>query len=105
MIELAGIAGLAMLLGCFVPRHLLPRKMPHDSVLHIAAFALISLPLCQFSSSNTSLLLICIGIWTVGFVIECIQHFIPQRRFGVDDLLYNAAGIALVALPCAWIRF
>lgn len=99
MIELAGLAGALMLLGCFVPRSKLPAKLPHDSILHITAFALMTLPLCTLARNSLQLLGLCAALWVFGLLIECIQHYIPQRRFGADDLLYNAAGIALVGVP------
>lgn len=101
MIELAGLAGILMLLGCIVPQDFLPRGLPHDGLLHTGAFALLSLPFCLSANDMHDLVKVSLGVWTFGLAIECIQHFIPTRRFGLDDLLYNAAGVLLVALPSA----
>lgn len=100
MIELAGLAGIFMLLGCIVPQRFLPKGLPHDGLLHTGAFALLSLPFCLAANGVYELILVSLKVWTFGLLIECIQHFIPTRRFGFDDLLYNAAGVLLVALPC-----
>lgn len=101
MIELLGLAGLLMLLGCFVPAHRLPVGLPHESLLHIGAFALLTLPLCTFDLTRLEIAGAGLGIWLLGLLIECLQNLVPGRHFGVDDLVYNAIGIALVAVPCA----
>ena len=92
---LAALLGAAMLLGCFVPRHLLPRRLPHDALLHIAAFSMLALPLAGWPATRDALPLAMLGLWLVGLLVELLQGLVPGRRFGADDLIYNAVGIAL----------
>jgi len=94
---LAALFGAAMLIGCFVPRHRLPRRLPHDALLHIAAFSLLALPLTAWPATRGALPLAMFGLWLVGFLVELLQGLVPGRRFGADDLVYNAAGIGLGA--------
>lgn len=100
MFELAGLLGALMLMGCFVPQDKLPRGLPHDSILHVGAFAMLAMPVCLMSHTPATMWLYAFGLWIAGFVVECIQHFVPTRQFGVDDLVYNALGILLVIVPC-----
>lgn len=92
---LAALLGAAMLIGCFVPRHLLPRRLPHDALLHIGAFGLLALPLAGWPATRDALPLAMLGLWLVGLAVELLQGLVPGRRFGADDLVYNAAGIVL----------
>ena len=39
-----------------------------------------------------------------GWLIECLQQLVPDRGFSWPDMAANAAGIAVVALPCAAYR-
>lgn len=101
MFELLGLFGALMMLGCFVPQDKLPRGLPHDSVLHIGAFALLTLALCMTSPDTAAMWRYAFCMWILGLLVECIQHFVPTRQFGVDDLVYNALGIFLVLIPCS----
>jgi hypothetical protein len=92
---LAALLGAAMLIGCFVPRHLLPRRLPHDALLHIGAFGLMALPLAGWPATREVLPLAMLGLWLLGLLVELLQGLVPGRRFGADDLVYNAAGILL----------
>lgn len=94
---LAALLGAAMLIGCFVPRHLLPRQLPHDALLHIGAFCLLALPLAGWPATRDVLPLAMLGLWLLGLLVELLQGLVPGRRFGADDLAYNAAGIVLGA--------
>lgn len=105
MLEMAGLAGILMLSGCIIPSHMLPKKMPHDSLLHALAFALLTLPLCSLLLSPLELLVACVGLWLFGLAIECLQQLVPGRQFGLDDVAYNTIGIVVVAIPYALLAY
>ena len=85
--------GLAMIAGCFVPKRLLPQKMPHDGLLHIAAFGLLALPVGMGVEDTSKLLWMCGGLFVFGIVVEIFQMWVPDRHFGWDDVAYNGVGI------------
>lgn len=94
--------GLAMVVGCFVPKRFLPPRMPHDGLLHVAAFALLSFPIGLAHQSMLSTACWAAGLFAFGVLIEIGQILVPDRHFGWDDIAYNAGGI-LLGIGLAWV--
>ncbi len=95
-------AGTALCAGCLVPNRWLPARMPNDKLMHFAAFALLSalaLRLCQGRGQAAQALL---ALLVAGWLIECLQALVPERRFCWRDMAANAGGIGAVAL-CAYL--
>lgn len=86
-------AAAALLAGCLVPNSWLPR-LPNDKLLHFAAFALLSALAMRVAGNGTERWLWLLGLLVGGWVIECLQSFVPGRMYCWRDLAANAAGIA-----------
>lgn len=96
LIWLPALLGAAMLIGCFVPSHRLPKRLPHDSVLHIGAFGLLALPIGFLPTSTLAMLALCGLLFVLGALVELAQRaWVPGRGFGYDDIAYNGIGVAL----------
>ncbi len=93
--------GLAMIVGCFVPKRYLPPRMPHDGYLHIAAFALLSFPIGLTPQPFLNMAGWAAGLFAFGILIEIGQILVPDRHFGWDDIAYNAGGI-LLGIGLGW---
>lgn len=93
--------GLAMIVGCFLPKRFLPPRMPHDGLLHIAAFALLSAPIGFMPTTLVETLAWAAGLFAFGILIEIGQILVPDRHFGWDDIAYNAGGI-LLGIGLSW---
>ncbi len=64
-----------------------------DKLNHIAAFAVLSL-LIDLAYTQKALLWKISFLLLYGFVIECVQFFIPYREFSLVDLSIDALGVA-----------
>lgn len=89
-------AAAALSAGCLVPNRWLPR-LPNDKFLHFAGYALLSVLALRAAGSANEGWLWLLGLLIGGWLIECLQAFVPGRRFCWRDVAANAAGIALVA--------
>jgi hypothetical protein len=96
---LLGMATLAVAAGCLVPNRWLP-PLPNDKLLHFASFALLSVLALRVAHGRAEALLWLGALLAGGWVIECLQALVPDRKFCWRDIGANAAGIAFVAL-CA----
>jgi VanZ family protein len=91
------LGGLAVLAGCLVPNRYLPPAMPNDKFLHFAAFAVLAALALRSAHGRTEAALWLLGLLLAGWVIECLQALVPDRRFCWRDVGANAAGIAFAA--------
>lgn len=89
-------AGVTILAGCLVPNRWLP-ALPNDKLLHFAAFALLSVLALRVATGETERWLWLFGLLVGGWIIECLQTWIPDREFCWRDIAANALGIACVA--------
>ena len=94
---LLGLAMSAVCVGCLVPNRWLPR-LPNDKLLHFVAFAGLSLLALRVAQGRAEAILWLLGLLVAGWVIECLQSLVPDRRFCWRDIGANAAGIACTAL-------
>jgi VanZ family protein len=92
----AGVA-LAVCAGCLVPNRWLP-PLPNDKFMHFASFALLAALALRLADGGAEAALWLLGLLVAGWLIECLQALVPDRRFCWRDLLANAAGIAFVAV-------
>lgn len=96
--EISVFAGASTLIlaGCLMPNKWLP-SLPNDKLLHFLAFAGLTLLAARIASGPA------FGLWlaallAAGWLVECLQNWVPGRRFCWRDLGANAAGIAVAAL-------
>jgi len=68
-----------------------------DPVMHFLVFGLLTLLICMgfYRESKCSLPLAKVAVIAsgYGFLIEIYQGILPWRAFGLDDLVWNAAGV------------
>jgi VanZ family protein len=83
--------------GCLVPNRCLP-PLPNDKLLHFAGFAGLAVLALRIAQGRVEGLLWLLGLLAGGWLIECLQALVPDRRFCWRDLAANAAGIAAVAV-------
>ncbi|UVW30442.1 hypothetical protein [Massilia sp. H6] len=84
--------------GCLVPNRWLP-PLPNDKFLHFAAFAVLTVLALRIARGQAEIAWWLGGLLVGGWLVECLQQLVPERRFCWRDLAANAAGIAVVALP------
>lgn len=84
--------------GCLVPNRWLP-PLPNDKFLHFAAFAVLTVLALRIAQGQVETAWWLAGLLVGGWLVECLQQLVPDRRFCWRDLAANAAGIAAVALP------
>ena len=96
---LLGVAAAGVIGGCLVPNRWLP-PLPNDKLLHFASFALLSVLALRVAHGRWQAACWLLGLLVAGWLIECLQMLVPDRRFCWRDLGANAAGIAFVAV-CA----
>lgn len=84
--------------GCLVPNRWLP-PLPNDKLLHFAGFALLTVLALRVAQGRLETAWWLAGLLVGGWLVECLQGLVPDRRFCWRDLAANAAGIAFVALP------
>lgn len=75
-----------------MPARYLP-PLPNDKLLHFAAFALLTLIAARLTDNTQQMLAASIALLVLGWVIECVQNWIPGRAFSWRDIAANAAGI------------
>lgn len=93
------VAASVVCIGCLVPNRWLP-PLPNDKFLHFASFAVLSLLALRLADGHRDAALWLGGLLVLGWLIECLQSLVPDRRFCWRDLAANAAGIAFAGL-CA----
>jgi len=91
----------AVCVGCLVPNRWLP-PLPNDKFLHFASFAVLSGLALRVAADRLEALLWLGGLLVAGWLIECLQSLVPDRRFCWRDLAANGAGIAFAA-ACAMV--
>jgi VanZ family protein len=89
----------AVTIGCLTPAHRLP-PLPNDKLLHFAAFGCLSLLAGQLAQTRMELAAWLLGLSIAGCIIECLQSWVPGRKFCWRDIAANTAGIVVAAL-CA----
>ena len=92
-----GIAAAAVCVGCLVPNRWLP-PLPNDKFLHFASFAVMSALALRLTTTRLEAFFWLLGLLLAGWVIECLQTLVPDRRFCWRDIAANAAGIASVGI-------
>ena len=90
-------ASLGLCVGCLVPNRWLP-PLPNDKLLHFGAFALLTLLALRIAQDGAEAAWWMAGLLVFGWLIECLQALVPDRRFCWRDLGANAAGIGCAAL-------
>ncbi len=89
-------AAACLCVGCLVPNRWLP-PLPNDKFLHFAAFALLTVLALRIAGDAWEAACWLLGLLLGGYVIECLQALVPDRRFCWRDMAANAAGIACAA--------
>lgn len=84
--------------GCLVPNRCLP-PLPNDKFLHFAGFAVLTVLALRVAQGRVEAAWWLVGLLVGGWLVECLQSLVPDRRFCWRDLGANAAGIAAVAVP------
>ena len=99
MWEIGGffIASAVILVGCLVPNRWLP-PLPNDKLMHFMGFAVLTLLGLRITHTQSEAILCVISLLVGGWLIECLQQLVPDRRFCWRDLAANAAGIAFTSL-------
>jgi hypothetical protein len=95
-ISFIGAAG-ALCAGCLVPNRWLP-PLPNDKFLHFSGFAILSVLALRLAHGRGEAALWLAGLLVAGWLIECLQALVPDRKFCWRDIAANGAGIAFVAL-------
>ena len=67
-----------------------------DKITHLAAFAALTYYALRGFAPVRDMRIIFIALMTYGFLIECIQYFIPNRTFSMIDLAADGIGILFV---------
>lgn len=94
---LLGMTAVAVCVGCLVPNRWLP-PLPNDKFLHFASFAVLAMLALRIAESHVEALFWLLGLLVAGWLIECLQALVPDRRFCWRDIGANAAGIAFAAI-------
>jgi len=90
-------AALGLCIGCLVPNRWLP-PLPNDKFLHFAAYALLTVLALRIAQTGVEAAWWLAGLLVGGWLIECLQALVPDRRFCWRDIGANAAGIGSAAL-------
>ncbi|HJV80889.1 VanZ family protein [Noviherbaspirillum sp.] len=88
---------LAISAGCLVPARWLP-PLPNDKLLHFLAFGGMALLVERMAQSGLEQTTWLIGLFVAGWLIECLQSWVPDRNFCWRDLAANTAGILSAAI-------
>ena len=86
----------AVCAGCLLPARCLP-PIRNDKLMHLIAFAGLSLLIRPLANTNFELMLCFFGLLIISLFIEILQHWVPGRKFCWRDLGANATGIGLIA--------
>jgi glycopeptide antibiotics resistance protein len=74
-----------------------------DPFIHFLVFGLLALLICRgfYQESWRSIPLSSVAILVIGysFLIEVYQGILPWRSFGLDDLVWNTAGVLFFLVP------
>lgn len=89
--------------GCLVPNRWLP-PLPNDKFLHFAGFAVLTALALRLAGDRTEAALWLLGLMVGGWLIECLQALVPERRFCWRDIVANCAGIVFIALCALFIE-
>lgn len=89
-------AALGLCIGCLVPNRWLPR-LPNDKFMHFAAFALLTVLALRLADTGAQAAWGLTGLFVGGWLIECLQTLVPDRRFCWRDIAANTAGIGSAA--------
>jgi len=90
-------AALGLCIGCLVPNRWLP-PLPNDKFLHFAAYALLTVLALRIAQTGVEAAWWLAALLVGGWLIECLQALVPDRRFCWRDIGANAAGIGSAAL-------
>jgi len=93
-------AAAAVCIGCLVPNRWLP-PLPNDKFLHFAAFAVLTVLALRIADGVVETACWLAGLLVGGWLIECLQTLVPDRRFCWRDMAANTAGIACAVLAVA----
>ncbi|WP_292938401.1 VanZ family protein [Noviherbaspirillum sp.] len=88
---------LAISAGCLVPARWLP-PLPNDKLLHFLAFGGMALLAGRIAQNNAQQTTWFIGLFVAGWLIECLQSWVPGRNFCWRDMAANTAGILCAAI-------
>lgn len=91
------VAAIGLCIGCLVPNRWLP-PLPNDKFLHFAAFAVLTVLALRIATDGVEAAWWLFGLLVSGWVIECLQSLVPDRRFCWRDMAANGAGIACATL-------
>jgi len=90
-------AAVGLCIGCLVPNRWLP-PLPNDKLLHFAAYALLTVLALRIAADAVEAAWWMVGLALGGWLIECLQSLVPDRRFCWRDIAANSAGIGCAAL-------
>ena len=90
-------AAAGLCVGCLVPNRWLP-PLPNDKFMHFAAYALLTVLALRIAGDAIEAAWWMIGLAFGGWLIECLQALVPDRRFCWRDIAANSAGIGCAAL-------
>ena len=90
-------AAIAIVTGCLLPARWLP-PLPNDKLCHFMAFAGLTLLAGRIAKNSQEMLLWLLMLLVAGWLIECLQNWVPGRRFCWRDMAANVAGISSAAL-------
>ena len=100
---LAGLL-LTILLFALMPGQMTPAFIVnHDKAAHVAAFFLLALML-QKSFVMVPLLARLMVLILIGVGIEILQYFFSNRGFSLEDIAYDALGIALYTVGAMGVK-
>lgn len=90
-------AAVGLCVGCLVPNRWLP-PLPNDKFMHFAAYAVLTVLALRIADGAVEAACWMIGLAIGGWLIECLQALVPDRRFCWRDIAANSAGIGSAAL-------
>ncbi|WP_273033848.1 VanZ family protein [Massilia timonae] len=80
-----------------MPNRWLP-PLPNDKFLHFAAYAVLTVLALRIARTGSEAVWWLAGLLIGGWLIECLQALVPDRRFCWRDIGANAAGIGGAAI-------
>ncbi len=88
---------LAISAGCLVPARWLP-PLPNDKLLHFLAFGGMAMLAERIARDRSEQVAWLAGLFIAGWLIECLQSWVPDRNFCWRDMAANTAGILSAAI-------